>query len=484
MEEPELDPKARIPLNEAARAALPVRWQKAFAWAEQALGGRVVAWEPQPRWRPACFFELERPGGERLSLYWRGARDEWHRDARPLEREMRVIEVLERSGVRVPHAYGLCSDPPGLVLERLPGRFNLATAKDDRHRRAVLDEYLVQLARIHSIPIEEFEAIGFDRPRSSEQSCFGETRRFERDYRAARQRAGDPRPEPMIEFQLAWCKRNVPRDRQEFSFLVCDAGQFMFDDDGLTGVIDFELGYIGDYAADLAALRTRDLSEPIGELGRAMRRYGEISGREIDLRAIDYHTIRFALLNPLSLASVLARPTRDANYVQYLGWSVCYGRAGLEVMARYAGVELDPPRLPEAAPSRRTVAHAHLIDLLDPARIAAPGSAGDDPAAGERAYDFDRMQRIAVYLDRSDRYGAALEADDLADVARLLGPSSAPPVSWQEADARLERLVAESGPERDAELIRYFHRRLSREEFLLKGVLREQENAALPPLED
>lgn len=478
--------KARVELTGKARAALPPRWRAAFEWAERELGGRVVAWEPQPRWRPARFFELERPGGEILSLYWRGARSEWHRDARPLEREMRVIEVLERNGVRVPHAYGLCADPPGLVLERLPGRFNLATATDDRHRRAVLDEYLVQLARIHSIPIEEFEAIGFDRPRSSEQSCYGETRRFERDFREAKKRSAKQGPEPMIEFQLAWCKRNVPRDRLEFSFLVCDSGQFMFDDAGLTGSIDFELGYIGDYAADLAGLRTRDLSEPIGELGRAMRRYGEISGREIDLRAIDYHTIRFAMLNPLSLAAALATPSRDANYVQYLGWSVCYGRAGLEVMARYAGVELDPPRLPEAEPSRRTTAYAHLIDLLDPARVVRSEAASQDPADRERAYDFDRMQRLAVYLDRSDRFGAALDADDLADVARLLGPSPAspPPTSWQDADARLEQLVAESGPERDADFIRYFHRRLSREEFLLKPVLREQEHAALPPLED
>ncbi len=462
---------ARVALSEEARAGLPARWRRAFEWAERELGGRVIAWEPQPRWRPACFFELERAGGEVLPLYWRGARSEWHRDARPLEREMRVIEVLERNGVRVPHAYGLCTDPPGLVLEKLPGRFNLSTATDDRHRRAVLDEYLVQLARIHSIPIEEFEAIGFDRPRSGEQSCYGETRRFERDYRAAKQG-----PEPMIEFQLAWCKRNVPRDRQEFSFLVCDSGQFMFDDTGLTGLIDFELGYIGDYAADLAGLRTRDLSEPIGELGRAMRRYGEISGREIDLRAIDYHTVRFAMLNPLSLAAALAKPSRDANYVQYLGWSVCYGRAGLEVMARYVGLELDPPRLPEAEPSRRAIAHAHLVDLLDPARVA-----GSDPVDRERSYDFDRMQRLAIYLERSDRFGAALDADDLDDVAKLLGSR---PASWQEGDARLERLIAESGPERDAEFIRYFHRRLAREESLLMPVLREQENASLPPLLD
>ena len=460
----------RVELSEEGRASLAPRWRLAFDWAERELGGRVVGWEPQPRWRPACFFELERDG-KILPLYWRGSRSEWHRDARPLERERRIIDVLERNGVRVPHAYGLCQDPPGLVLEKLPGRFNLATANDDRHRRAVLDEYLVQLARIHSIPIEEFEAIGFDRPRSSGQSCLGETRSFERSYRAAKQH-----PEPMIEFQLGWCKRNVPQDRQEFSFLVCDAGQFMFDDAGLTGLIDFELGYIGDFAADLAALRTRDLSEPIGELGRAMRRYGEISGREIDLRAIDYHTIRFALVNPLSLAGALAKPNRDANFVQYLGWYVCYGRAGLELLARYVGVDLDPPRIPEGKPSRRGIAHAHLVELLDPARIE-----GDDPAARERAYDFDRMQRLAVYLERSDRYGAALEADDLEDAAKLLGSR---PASWQEADERLERLVLESGPERDADFIRYFHRRLSREESLLEPVLREQRNASFSPLED
>ena len=129
----------RVELSEEGRARLAPRWRRAFEWVERELGGRVVAWEPQPRWRPACFFELERDG-QVLPLYWRGARSEWHRDARPLEREMRVIEVLERNGVRVPHAHGLCQDPPGLVLERLPGRFNLATATDERHRRAVLDE--------------------------------------------------------------------------------------------------------------------------------------------------------------------------------------------------------------------------------------------------------------------------------------------------------------------------------------------------------
>lgn len=457
----------RVELDEAARSGLPSQWQRAFDWVEEELGGRVAAWEAQPRWRPACFFELEREG-ETLPLYWRGARGEWHRNARPLEREMHVIEVFERHGVRVPRPFGLCQDPPGLVLERLPGRFSLDTATDEAHRQKVLDEYLTELARVHSIPIEEFEAIGYRRPESAEASCFGETRGFERSYRAAKSR-----PDPMIEFQLGWCHRNVPKDRPDLSFIVCDAGQFMFDDAGLTGLIDFELAYIGDHAADLAALRTRDLTEPIGHLGDAIRRYGEISGRTIDFDVIDYHTIRFALINPLSVESMISKPLPQANFVQYLGWYVVYGRTGLEVMAHATGTPLDPPEIPEisdVAPSRRSAAHEHLITLLD------PSEAGSDE---ERAYQLDRMQRTAIYLERSDRYGAALEADDLDDVAALLGSR---PSSWQEADARLEELVLTSGPERDADFIRYFHRRLSREEALLHPVLREQQDAALPPL--
>lgn len=455
----------RVELDEKRRGALPEGWQRAFAWAEKRLGGRVVAWEYQPRWRPACFFELETEG-EILPLYWRGARGEFHTSTKPLVREGAVIDVFERHGIPVPHSYGVCEDPPGLLLEKIPGRISLDRANDEAHRAKILDEYLGALAKIHSVPIEEFEAIGYRRPPDGETSCMGETLGFERSYRA-----GKAAPDPMIEFQLAWCKRNVPMDRDALSFLVCDSGQFMFDDEGLTGLLDFELGYIGDYAADLAAFRTRDLTEPfVTPLGDVMRRYGELSGREVDLRVVDFHTVRFALLNPLSVAHQVTNPAPAANYVQYLGWYVCYGRCGLEVMAEMTGTELDPPSLPDERPSRRSAAIGQLIDLLD------PEESGED---GEAAYERDRMQRTAVYLDRSDRYGPALEADDLDDAAELLGHR---PSTWQEADAELEALVLESGPERDAEFMRFFHRRLAREESLLYPVLREQQDASLPPL--
>ena len=111
-----------------------------------------------------------------------------------------------------------------------------------------------------------------------------------------------------------------------------------------------------------------------------------------------------------------------------------------------------------------------LVELLDPAAVA------DDE---ERAYEYDRLQRTAIHLDLADRFGAELEAATLDDAAELLG---ARPATWQEADAQLEELVLASGPERDAEFIRFFHRRLVREESLLQPVLREQQDARFPPL--
>lgn len=452
-------------LDPQDRNALPAEWQRGFAWAEKTVGGRLVRFEGQPRWRPAWFLDIER-NGETLPLYWRGARREWGSDTSSLALEMRVMEIFEKHGIRVPHPYGLCEDPPGLLMQACPGiPPDRRKAASEREWLAVMDDYLEQLARAHAIDPAEFEAAGFRRPPDSERSCLGETPHFERSYRQAK-----TAPDPLLEFMLRWVHRNVPRDRERMALVVCDSGQFLWEKGRVTALHDFELAYIGDPAADLAGLRTRDLSEPLGDLGRHMRRYAELTGEELDFGAIDYHTIRFALTTPLTLAHLCADPTPQANYVQYLAWYVVYARCPLEVLAHREGIALEPPSLPPPAPSRRASAFGHLQALLDPKR------AGDD---AERRYELDRAWRVAQYLERVDAYGAALESDDLDDLAPILGRR---PASWAEADAALEALVLEAGPERDAELTRYFHRRLLREEALLQPSLRELEGARMPPL--
>jgi len=454
------------------RSTVGERWERGFRWVEQLLGGRLVQIESQARWRPAWFLELERASdGARLPLYWRGARGEFHRSTAPLAREGKILEVLERNGVPVPHPYGVCEDPPGLLMSRLPGRFNLATEPDPALRARTLDDYLRVLARMHAIDAQEFAREGIRMPADAVESCLGELPSFVREYRRAKNR-----PDPMIEFAVDWCMRNVPRDRAHVGFVHCDCGQFLFEDGRVTGVIDFELAYLGDSAAaDLAGIRSRQLSEPLGDMRKLVARYEEITGAPVDRRAIDYHTVRFGLTNPLGLAPVLGRPVAEMNYAQYLAWYVVYSRCPLEVLAHAIGAPLERPAVPDAE-GDPSYAHTATSFLLAALERALEGKAGDD------RYEVDRLYRVAQYLERCDRYRAALDSDDLDEAGELLGRR---PRTRAEADVQLEELVARNAASGslDAELVRFFHRRLCREESLLQPTLRELEGARMEPID-
>ena len=123
------------PLSGALR--MP-RWsprrQQMIEWIERTTGGRVIRSERQPRWRPAWFIDIERDG-EILPVYFRGDRGSLDHGVYPLEHEQRVLEVLEAQGIAVPHVYGLCPEPRGIVMARVAGRANLLTV-DDADERA------------------------------------------------------------------------------------------------------------------------------------------------------------------------------------------------------------------------------------------------------------------------------------------------------------------------------------------------------------
>jgi hypothetical protein len=75
----------------------------AAARVESLVGGRILSAESQQRWRPAWFLELEKPSGERVSVYFRGDRGLEQHGVYPLEHEYEVLRVLEAHGIPVPH---------------------------------------------------------------------------------------------------------------------------------------------------------------------------------------------------------------------------------------------------------------------------------------------------------------------------------------------------------------------------------------------
>lgn len=442
-------------------ATLDPEWQRAVKWVEKRLNGKILRFERHPRWRPAYYFDVEREGVV-LPVYFRGDRGHADHGVYPLEHEMAVLQALEKHGIPVPHVYGLCEDPRGIVMERRPGRANLATAESEEERVAVFDEFIDILARMHRIDTDELEALGFVRPGDAQALGLGDFDNYERAYRAHK-----VRPEPFIEFTIRWVRSHVPQNRDRVALLQGDTGQFLFEKGHVTAVIDLELAYLGDPLADLAGLFTRDLSEPLGDISRALGRYAEQSGCPVDEAVVRYHAVRFGVCTPMSIAHLVAQPGPELDLVQYLGWYWVYGRTPLEWIAFLEGMELPGWKPPEQAETRASSGHDFLLGAIE--RIPAK-----DRFA---AYQRDVSLRCAEYLRRVDCYGAALEAEDLDEAAALLGSR---PQNWKEADGALEVLAMDgkSDPIRDAELLRFFHRRCLRQEWLLKPVLREIEDVS------
>jgi aminoglycoside phosphotransferase (APT) family kinase protein len=429
----------------------------AAARVEALVGGRIVAERSQARWRPAWFLDVEKPGGERVAVYFRGDRGEAQHGVYPLEHEYEVMRVLEAHGIPVPHIYGFCDEPRGIVMEQAPGRANLATARDDAERRGVLDHYVEILAAMHAIPLEAFAHLQLPRPATPEALGLGDLPRWEKSFRAHGRR-----PEPLIEFVVRWLHENVPRHRSRVTFLAGDAGQFLFDAGRVTRVLDLELAYLGDPLADLAGMMSRDLSEPLGDLSRAFARYGELTGEPVDLPTVLYHAARFAIVTPLATAPLTQAPPPGLHYAQYLGWNLVYGRAALDAIAQREGIPVPAPERFEPVATRFSPAFDHALALLR------------GPA--EKGYEGDVSLRLAEHLREVDRLGPRLEARDLDEVSGLLGRRID---SWSEADAALASFAREAPAARTPELLQLLVRRTQRQEALLGPALRELDGVSI-----
>ncbi|MFP6640078.1 MAG: phosphotransferase family protein [Myxococcota bacterium] len=433
-------------------------------WVEKTTGGRIVECERQPRWRPAWYLDVETSSG-RLPLYFRGDRGISDATVYALEHEMVCLQVLESQGIPVPHVFGFCSSPRGILMDRSPGRADLSTARDAEEEASVQRHYMEVLARMHALDTKPFLEAGLEAPGDPDQLALADLPLWERGYRQ-----GKNRPEPLIEFVLRWLKRNVPPPAGPACFVCGDSGQFLFDEGRVTAVIDLELAHLGDPAEDLGGLRNRDLSEPLGDLRPAIAAYEEFVGHPVDRFLVDYHTVRFSMTTPLATVPVLATARPGVDLIQYLCWYHVYSRSPIEVLAHMQEVELTEPPLPEGQTGRFSAMHDDLMERLAP-------KSGEDEF---ESYAGSTAHRTAQYLQRVNRYGGALDADDVSDINQLLRGQFE---NKDRADAALEAWILEAEPDADADLLQLLYRRCMRQELLLEPILGEFQGAKMQLLD-
>ena len=261
--------------------------------------------------------------------------------------------------------------------------------------------------------------------------------------------------------------------RERVAFVLGDSGQFLFENRRVTALLDVEFGHLGDPVADLAGLRAREIFEPLGDLSRAVRRYGELSGQPVDPELLWWHTARFALYTPLSIAHVAADPDPGVDWPQYKTFFLGQARLALQGIAEARGVASPQLSVPVPLATPHAPAYRALVDALTEQRDRA-----SEPVA---KYEAERQLRVAEHLQRVDALGPALDAEERDDLSQLLGRAVE---LGPEADAELEALVLAAGPERDAELLRYFQRRILREHELFRPAMREMEDKVAQPIHD
>ncbi|WP_208301301.1 phosphotransferase family protein [Mycobacterium sp. DL440] len=412
-------------------------------WVRADLGGQVVSIERQTRWRPNWLVDVT-VDGQPIELMVRGHRIDSPL-VFPLHHEMTFQDLLHRNDIPVPRVYGWLDALPAYVMDRVPGRPDFVDSTP-AERDAVMAEYMRVLARIHALNVDAFEAAGVTRASSpaSTPASVGMAH-FEKLYRQTKRR-----PDPFVEFALAWLRRNpLPANTREAP-VVWDSGQFHHQGGKITGLLDLEIGHIGDPLMDLAAFRMRDTVLNFGNFDELYGIYADAAGVELDMAAVQHHHLAFTLTNELAFHGALAAPTPGSAYMTNLQWCTETNLHAVEAFAELLGYDLDETvDVPEPAPFTNEIAFGHLVRTLGSVTV-------DEPFA---RYEVRNSFRLARHLLRRQEIGAQLDEQDLDDVAPLLGHR---PTDTGVADAELEQFVLSDDGRHDEALVQLFYRRFLR----------------------
>jgi len=249
--------------------------------------------------------------------------------------EFSLVAAVAEAGARVPRVYcrgrvGGESGTEFYVMDRLGGEaIARKLHRDDRYaktRERLPKDLATSLARIHSIDPDDPRVASLRNEKASSRGDGDFAAREIRRYRELLTQAGGSHPFPVLAFAARWLEQRRPAcERETVVHGDFRIGNVMFDEQGLTGVLDWELAHLGDPLEDLGWLAVRawrfgrdDLA--IGGLcsrERFWELYEGESGRRVDPAAARYWEIfgnwKWAIICVMQGASHKAGPRPDVE---------------------------------------------------------------------------------------------------------------------------------------------------------------------------
>jgi aminoglycoside phosphotransferase (APT) family kinase protein len=423
-------------------------------WVAALAGGPVVRYERHVARREAWVVDAERPDGSLLKGFLRLEREAKPGNPWSLEKEAAIVTALGPTPVPVTRVYGWNPELRCALFERVDGVGEIAAAPVGS-RRAIMEQFVDGIAAMHRLDVDTLnlpDLPGLDRPTSARDAALGEVNSIVAtwsDFLASY-------TDPLITYGLDWLRRNAPEKVSRISLLQGDTGpgNFVFDGDRLTAIVDFEWGHFGDPLEDLGNVCVREFWTPSGCLDAdLLARYEQASGIPVDLDTVRYYRVQQNVRGMIPIHATTLRARAQEPLAWYLAYQYVGDRATCDAIAESMEIALTDPELPaedEPGILARAVHHALGVDVLPSVQ---------DGFARSRLADAKRM---VACLDRLRRYETAISELERKALAELLGSS---PESVAEGLALVDTGI-KAGRFADEEVLPYLAGRCRRLEWL------------------
>jgi len=345
-----LSPRPQAALKEASHmptlTQLPREVQD---WIEGVIGAHVTACERASGGLSRVAFAIETDaateGRRHLFLMMEGA-DRSGGNAH----DARVLAALNRLGACVPVFLGLHAATNALLMERLAGSGDFSQLQKARDSsgpapgktgtmavETIAQDLMRKMAYIHGLPLAALD-LG---------SALASEHYLDEQFALIRDMQATLGKDEFSDYGLSWLESMRPAERGDRCLVHGDIGpgNFVFDDQQVTGIVDWEIAHAGDPMEDLAALSIRNLSKPIGAIPLLFTVYSQAAGKALDVRAIEYFRIFILIRNSLLVRMKLrsagtGRTGADGNVARQLEvYEAFLSRCATECLAHWHGVD-------------------------------------------------------------------------------------------------------------------------------------------------
>lgn len=342
------------------------------AWVGAVMGGRVRSFERVGAGASRATFlvRLETSAGSREAVLRVDSGDgPMSGTALDLPRESGVFRALANTPISAPRLIAQSQDGAAILMERARGTDAFALASDSA-RPAIAASYLRALAGLHQLDTRPMELPGIERPASPADAARPDLALWRRVYR---QRAADT--DSLVEFAFDWLDDCAPENAQRVSLCHGDAGpgNFLFEDQHVTALLDWEFAHLGDPLDDLAWVAVRaHLLGGFGTWPDNIEVWETASGLRADRHRIEYYRalvlVRMATSCQAALAYTGDRTMETGVYATLLPYLHFLIPQALELAGCTApeldGFQHDGAAAIDASPLLRE--HARPLEALEP----------------------------------------------------------------------------------------------------------------------